>query len=315
VARRLDRSSRLLVVAAREAMAGAGEPFPWDRTTTGVSVGTFNAGTDALLEVLKPVFLGNPDEAPPAQFPSTVANAAASQLGILEKLEGPNLTFAEKPSGGLRALVAAASMLRSGRASAMVAGGVDEAQWLHAECLHRLGVLGIEGAPVWGEGAGALLLSCTELRPPRILLAGWGEGSTPCDPFRYPTRPESLVQAVVGALDRAELHPRDLDLVVSLANGSDQLAELELEALVTALQGSRPAVLAVSDRLGEGSFAGAVRVVVATQVLTGEYHPRWPAPAGLAAAGFPQFSTPPRSTLVTALTAGGSALAVVLRRP
>lgn len=317
VARRLDRPSRFFAVAAREALAGVGAPLPWDRLHTGVAAGTFNAGTDALLQVLEPVFLGNPDEAPPAQFPSTVANAAASQLGILEKLGGPNLTFAEKQAGGLRALLVAARLLKTGRAQAMIAGGVDEAQWLYSECLARLGALGdgSGSAPLWGEGAATLLLSRGRTPQPRAILAGWGEGSLPCDPFRYPSRPTPLIQAVEAALSSAKLTPDGLDMVVSLANGSPGLAALELEMLKKALSGRRPAAVAVTDRLGEGSFAATVRALVAALAVSGECLPRWPAPAHLAESGFSNLSKAPVNALVTAQAAGGSALAVVLSRP
>ena len=75
------------------------------------------------------------------QFPSTVANAPASQLAILEKLAGPNVTFAEKQVGGLRALIEAGRLLRHGRADAVIAAAVDEAHWLNAEGYERLGAL------------------------------------------------------------------------------------------------------------------------------------------------------------------------------
>lgn len=317
VARRLDRPSRLLAVAAREALAAAGDPLPWERMTVGVSAGTFNAGTDALLEVLKPVFLGHPGEAPPAQFPSTVANAAASQLGILEKLGGPNVTFAEKQAGGMRALLGAARMLRTARAAAVVAGGVDEAQWLHAECLQRLGVLGSGAgdAPVWGEGAAVLLLTCGHSPSCRAVIRGWGESSCPADPYRYPSDEGPLVRAIADALSRAELAPQDLDLVVSSANGSPELAALEARALCTTFAEDRPAALSITDRLGEGAFSAAVRALVAALAVSGECLPRWPAPPALADSGFSGLSAAPRAALVTAVAGGGSVLAIVVTRP
>ena len=317
VARRLDRPARLLAVAAREAMAAGGDPLPWARTHVGVSVGTFNAGTEALLEVLKEVFLGNPDEAPPAQFPSTVANAAASQLGILEKLTGPNLTFAEKQASGMRAIIEAARLLSSGRATAMVAGGVDEAQWLHAECLDRLGALGdgSGGAPLWGEGAAALLLARDNVVPAKVVLAGWGQASYPADPCRYPESPAPLVGAIGGALNRAGVDATSIDLVVSLADGAPRLAALEQSALLHVFASTRPAAVAVSDRLGEGAFASALRVVVAGLAVSGECLPAWEPPPHLADSGFRTLAATPETALVTAMAGGGSAIAVVLRHP
>lgn len=169
-ARRLDRPSRLLAVAAREALAGLGAPLPWPRERVGVAAGTWNAGTSALVEVLRAVFRGAPDEAPPAQFPSTVANAPASQLGILDGLAGPNLTFAEKQVGGLRAVAEGVRLLRHGRADAVLACGVDEADWLNAEGYARLGSLRGPGRPgmVLGEGAAVLALALSPDRDPSL---------------------------------------------------------------------------------------------------------------------------------------------------
>lgn len=317
VARRLDRPARLLAVAAREAMAAAGSPLPWARNHVGVSAGTFNAGTDALVAVLKEVFLGSPDEAPPAQFPSTVANAAASQLGILEQLAGPNLTFAEKQASGLRAIIEAARLLATGRTTAMVAGGVDEAQWLHAECLDRLGVLGngSGSASLWGEGAAALLLACDGAVPAKAVLAGWGQASWPADPCQYPETHAPLVGAIRGALDRAGVDATDIDLVVSLADGSPRLASVEQSALLQVFTATRPAALAVSDRLGQGGFASALRVLVAGLAVSGECQPAWGPPPHLADSGFRTLAEVPGTALITALAGGGSATAVVLRHP
>ena len=111
VARRLDRPARLLAVAAREALAPARRPAPWPRERIGVSAGTWNAGTSALVEVLRAVFLASPEEAPPPSSPPPWPTPRPASSGILEKLGGPNLTFAEKQVGGLRAIAEAGPLL------------------------------------------------------------------------------------------------------------------------------------------------------------------------------------------------------------
>ncbi len=317
VARRLDRPARLLAVAAHEALAPLGDPLPWPRERIGVSAATWSAGTSALLEVLRAVFLTSPEEAPPAQFPSTVANAPASQLGILEKLGGPSLTFAEKQAGGLRALAEAARALQCGRADAVLACGVDEADWINAEGYERLGALRKAGRPgmVLGEGAGVLALAREPGPAPLAVLAGWGSAGAQAPPHRYPTRPEALVHACREALERASLAPADVDLVVSLSNGIPALAALELEALRAVLGAHRPAAFSVADRLGEGAFSGTVRALLAAHLLAGTATIAWPAPEHLADAGFRAFSGKPRTALVAAAAGGGSAVALALTTP
>lgn len=314
LARRLDRPARLLAVAAREALSPLGENLPWPRGRVGVSAATGNAGTEALYQVLRAVFLAGPDEAPPMQFPSTVANAAASQLGILEKLTGPNLTFAEKQVGGLRALGEAGRLLAHGRADAVLAAAVDEAQWLNAESYDRLAVTRREGRPGFtlGEGAVVLLVSGEGGPAPLARIAGWASSSQPTATYRYPAKPDALVRAAEAALRQAGMAAGDVELVVSMANGSSALAALELATLTRLFPGHRPAALSLTDRLGEGSFASLLRVAVAVLAVAGQARPRWGAPPHLASAGFAAPADGARTALVTGVAGGGSAIAVVV---
>ncbi|MFN3412793.1 MAG: beta-ketoacyl synthase N-terminal-like domain-containing protein, partial [Thermoanaerobaculum sp.] len=264
VARRLDRPSRLLAVAAKEALSTLGAELPWPREQVGVCAGTWNAGTEALVEILKAVFTSGPEEAPPMHFPNSVANAAASQLGILEKLGGPNLTFFEKQASGLRAILEAKRFLENGRAQAMLAAGVDEAQWLNAECFQRLRSLRQPSGDglLLGEGAAVLLLTREQSA---VKIAGDGAAAWPTSPHRYPENPRALVSACHKALAEAGLAPAQVELVVSLANGSPALAQLEQAALLELFGTHRPAVLGgLAERLGEGGFSSALRVLAAT---------------------------------------------------
>jgi 3-oxoacyl-(acyl-carrier-protein) synthase len=313
VARRLDRPARLLAVAAREALAACATPVAPARS--GVAAATGNAGTDALFQVLRAVFTAGPGEAPPMQFPSTVANAPASQLGILEGLLGPNVTFAEKQVGGLRALVEGGRMLARGRADAVVAAAVDEAQWVNAEAYDRLRALRRPGRAglVLGEGAAALVVSRDPGAAPAVRVAGWASAASPSPTHAYPIEHLTLAGAIATALADAGLAPADLDLVVSMANGAPALDRLEAPALIEVLGSHRPAAFAVADRLGEGSFAGLLRVLAAALVLTGGARVAWAVPAHLAALGFPCLGAPPRTALVAGVAGGGSTIAVVLR--
>ena len=313
VARRLARSSRMLAVAALEALATIGDRLPWERERVGVTAGTWNAGTSALLEVLRSVFFASPDEAPPAQFPSTVANAPASQLGILEKLGGPNITFAEKQAGGLRAIAEAARMLVSRRADAVLACGVDEGDWLNAEAYSRLGALRTDGRDgmVLCEGAAALVLAPEPGPRPLAALAGWSSASSGAPPYAYPEDPAAIVRACATAIARAGLTPREIELVVGMANGIPKLAELELAALSQVFGPRRPAAIGAAERFGDGAAAGTLRAMIAALAVGGATTPAWGPPARLAGAGFPSVSGRERTALVCGLAGGGSALALV----
>jgi 3-oxoacyl-[acyl-carrier-protein] synthase II len=317
VARRLDRPARLLAVAAREALVPFAGSLPWPRDRIGVAAATGNAGTEALFQVLQTVFLAGPEEASPMQFPSTVANAAASQLGILEKLSGPNITFAEKQVGGLRALTEAGRLLRHRRADAVLAVAVDEAHWLNAEGYDRLRATRRAGRPGFVLGEGAVVLLVSGEPGPSLLarLAGWGSCSSAATTYRYPADAVAIVRACESALQTAGIAAGDVDLVVSMANGAPALAKLEQDALERLFTGRRPAALTVSDRLGEGSFASLARVAVAVLAVSGLVIPRWGAPDHLSAAGFAALDGRPGTALVAGVAAGGSAIAAVVTAP
>ncbi len=54
-----------------------------------------------------------------------MANAAASLAGLEHRFRGPNVTVSHKEASGLAAIVGAVDLIREGRASAIIAGGVD----------------------------------------------------------------------------------------------------------------------------------------------------------------------------------------------
>jgi len=317
VARRLDRAAGLLAVAAREALASLPAPLPWPGERVGVCAATWNAGTQALVEVLSAIFLAGPEEAPPAQFPSTVANAPASQLAILEKLGGPNLTFFEKQVGGLRVLSQAARLLSRRRAEAVLACGVDEAQWLNAESYDRLRVLRRPGATgmILAEGAATLVLAAEPAPPPLAWLAGWGSAGSPTPTHTYPTTVSALDAACRQALATAGVAPRDVDVYVSLANGLPALDELEIALVEGLFATPRPAAISITERMGDGAFASSLRALVATLLLAGQLRPRWSLPPHLASRSFHLPTARPATALVAGLAGGGSAVALLLAAP
>lgn len=314
VARRLDRASRLLSVACREALASAGKLGSKEKL--GITVGTWTAGTSPLVEILEAVFTLGPEQAPPMQFPNSVANAPASQVGILEGFAGANLTFYEKQAGGLRAIVEAYRFIKKGKLKMALAGGVDEAQWLNAEAFSRLRALKSPGRAglTLGEGAAVLLLTPVEAPSGNVVIVGAGGASLPCPSHLYPSDPTSLIIACQKALTEANLQAANVDLVVSLANGLDRLAYLETEAMMAVFGHHRPGVLGgLPERLGEGAFSSALRVVAAALVLSGYVQPTWWVPPHLRKQGFGPVPEQPRTALVTALAGGGSAVAAVLQ--
>ena len=89
----------------------------------------------------------DPTGAPALLFNSTVANAAASLVGLEFKLRGPNATVSYKEASGLAAIVSATEMIREGHASALAAGGVDAVYEIFFKAYDRFRVMSPAAAP------------------------------------------------------------------------------------------------------------------------------------------------------------------------
>lgn len=232
-ARRMDRSGRMAAVAASWALEDAGD-LGVDPERIGISVGSVHGGADALLEAHRALLERGADRVGPLAIPMSLANhpcaAAARALG----LRGPSAAPATACAAGSDAIGTALSMLREGRADAMIAGGADAplsplviAGYVKVGALtpsvrppleaSRPFDLGRDGF-VMGEGAGMLLLEEREhalARGARIYaeLAGYGSS---CD-AGHPTDPDATgagpARAMRLAIEDAGLTPADIGYV------------------------------------------------------------------------------------------------------
>src|SRR5215212_6830342 len=100
--RRMDRTGAYAVTAATLAIEDARQTRREDGVDdTGVMLGTWTAGGQATQDYLSALFRSGPSGAPALLFNSTVANAAASLVGLEFKLRGPNATVSYKEASGL----------------------------------------------------------------------------------------------------------------------------------------------------------------------------------------------------------------------
>jgi len=129
----LDTYSRYGFVAARVALEDAGiEMGDEGLDRVGVMLGTSfgcmeeNQRFDRY-EVVDGVVKG----ASPLVFKGTVDNAPAGWIAVAWKLGGPNATFVSGEGSALEALWSAEGLLRRGRASALLVGGVERFSDMH----------------------------------------------------------------------------------------------------------------------------------------------------------------------------------------
>ncbi len=339
VARRMSRPSRFAVAAARMAAADAGIDGGVGGPRTGVVMSTAFGAVESTEQILETVRLDGPLAASPFVFAESVANAAAGQIAIDAKAQGPNVTIVQREAGSVTAVGRGAALVTSGRCDRVIVGAVDEMPPVLHALLDRFGALARPGDTggeiarpfdraragfVAAEGAVVLILeredaahargarvrarlrafaSAFDVTAPRI---GWGHGHT------------ALGAAAARMLDRAGLTPPDIAVVISGASGAVAGDRLEALTLRETWGGSAlPPVLAPKAWVGQyggGHLAAAILAV-----------------GGAAFASTPGFSDvdpalgvrPHDGTrlpavspaLVTALASGGAAAWLVLEGP
>jgi 3-oxoacyl-[acyl-carrier-protein] synthase II len=337
--RRMSMPSKFAVAAARMALADAGLFGAAEGTSTAVVMSSALGATDFTERLLRTAMLEGPEAVSPFTFTESVANAAAAQIAIASRAQGPNLTIVQREAGILTAVGRGASEVAAGRTDRALVGGVEEMPPLmHAlldrlESLVRPGHAGGEVARPFdrrrsgflaAEGAAVLVLesedrarsrgatirarvrafgSAFDPSAPRI---GWGRGAA------------LLAQALRRVLDNAGLGPGDIGRIVSGASGSIAGDRLEAQTLKGVWQGAPlPPILApksVTGQYGGGFLASAVLAASEQEfAATAGFSEPDPELGVIPHGGGP---LPPADiTLVTSLASGGAASWLLLERP
>lgn len=337
--RRMDRTGAYAIAASSLAMDDARQARSNDGVDdSGVMLGTWTAGGQATQDYLSALFRTGPSGAPALLFNSTVANAAASLVGLEFKLRGPNATVSYKEASGLAAIVSATELIREGHASALAAGGVDAVYEIFFKAYDRFHVMSPAATPdaqvapfdesrsgfVLGEGGFMLWLEQGDGWQSRGASAhgeilGVGASSAAVSLNAWPDASVPLVRTMRLALDDAGLAPGDVNVVYASANATPALDRVEAEAL-SALFGSESCVVtSLKGSLGESGASGSAACIAA--LLCGRAG-RVPPIAGIAkpdaAARMLRLAVatvdaPGPIALVNSFASGGALFSVVLR--
>jgi 3-oxoacyl-(acyl-carrier-protein) synthase len=281
--RRMDMTSQYAIAAASQALAAARIPCgdePQDMT--GVAVGTYTGGGSRTEEFLEGLFRLGPIGAPALLFNATVANVAASLVGLELKFRGPNITISHKEVSGLTAAAHAVDLLRGGQARTIVTAGVDALYPLFFRVHDHFGVLSrANGHPegsrpfdatrngfVLGEGAYASVFE------PEDVARGRGApvlaevlaiecGGSRAGVNQWPDRPGDIARVMRRAIEAAGLTPPAIDVVYASANSSPGLDAVEAAAIGEVFGPGGPVVTSVKGALGEASASGTASLVAA----------------------------------------------------
>ena len=343
--RPIDRTSRLLLVAAGQALAGSGLIDAATQRTqreTGLVLGTTFCSVRTIAEFDRRNLQLGPSYASPFDFANSVINAAAGQTAIWYGLRGLNSTISAGSASGLAAVGYAVDQIRGGRATALLAGGAEELCFESFFGHYQAGRLC--GSPAGrgdggefpipfaarrngfalAEGAALVTLEAAEAAAERgapVLaeVLGHGSGFDPLGTEASGVR--AVARAVRIALEDAGLAASDLDAWSAGANGSvdgDRREALGVAAALGARAAELP-VTAIKSMLGEALGAsGGLQIVALLGTLRDGVLPGIP---GLERADadfpFPQAGAaarrvPVRHALITSLSADGHAWALIL---
>ena len=223
--RRLDRTGVYAMAATKLAREDAdASVLDGGDDSIGVVLGTSTAGGQSTQLFLEALFRSGPMGAPALLFDSTVGNSAASLVALDFKLRGPNLTLSHKEASGLSAIVTAVDLLREGRASALIAGGVEAIYETVFKAHDRFKVMsperkfsrrlspfdGERNGWVMGEGGFALWLEpddgSNRVRRGEILGVAASSAAVPLN--TWPDQPEPLCARCVRRWRMPVLFPR-----------------------------------------------------------------------------------------------------------
>lgn len=300
-ARRLSRVSRLTVVASRLALHDAGLG---GGAELGLVLGTEFGDLQSTAAFADGFLTAGPSGLSALLFPNTVMNVMAAAAAIAVAAQGPSLTLNARMVAGELAVARAAAMIAAGRASTLLAGGVDEHVPLMSQTLVELGA----GAEARGEGASFLVLEAPEsarARGARIRGEIVGVASRTLRARPHGVGRLAASRAVPVALAEAGLDAGAIGWVYASLGGDPARDAWQERVLDDALAPHQPSRASLRARLGEHAAVGVLSVAAAA--WTARWGRRPADEAGREGSG------PRRCGLVHGLARGGTEVALVVR--
>jgi 3-oxoacyl-[acyl-carrier-protein] synthase II len=293
-ARRTDRFAQLAMAASDEALAqaaGQGElPAAPERTACVLATGV--GGLLSLEEDIETLRLRGPEMVSPLGVPRLMGNAAAAMVAMRHGVRGESYGLVAACASGAQAIGAAARMLYSGEADAVIAGGADSrttrftgAAYSLMGATSRLGIsrpfdVRRDGF-VPGEGAGILILErydTAQARGATILGEILGYGASSDAHHLTAPHPEGrgAVQAMRAALAHAGIAPQDVDYINAHGTSTPLNDRTETMAIKEVFGEHAHAMPVSSVKGGIGHLqgaAGAAEVVVTLLALRARVAP------------------------------------------
>ena len=290
--RRVDRATRLALLAAEEAVADA--RLDLDAAAAervGVVIGTSIGGIETLLDGHDVLRERGARRLSPFLVPMTLPNMTAGYVSMQWGFRGPIACPVGACASGAQALGAAARLIERGDADVVIAGGTDATVLpLVIAGFAAMRALSMRNDDptrasrpfdrdrdgfVVGEGAGILVLESEAFArargaPLRAVLLGYGEAADATHPATPPEDAHGARRAIERALADADLAPRDVDAVNAHATSTpagDRSEAMALRAVFGAHTDALP-VSATKSMTGHLlGAAGAVEAIFSVRAL------------------------------------------------
>jgi 3-oxoacyl-[acyl-carrier-protein] synthase II len=283
----VDRGTRMLLLAIREALAQAGRSGMEgiDALVIGTSAGAMPLG-EAYFENARHAPGRIPSQLSRAEHyqPQRQMNSIADEFGW----RGPVIIVSNACASGANAIGWAADMIRSGRCKRVLAGGFDALARLVFAGFDSLRALAPSGIPrpfdaqrdglALGEGAAVMLLEAEDARQSAALgdVAGY---STATD-LHHLTQPDpegkAAIRTMTSACAQAGVSPAHIGYINSHGTGTPFNDVAEASA-IAAWAGDAVSTIPVSStKSAMGHLlggAGAVEAVICLMALRGQWLP------------------------------------------
>jgi len=285
----LDRSTQLLASATALALADAQLPVQsTHELEIGLAVGTAFGSLESISGFDQEALKEGPRYVNPMAFPKTVINSPAGHTAIKFGLTGLNATISAGCVSSLQAINYAVDCIQSEQADILLAGGVEELCLASYVGFYKMRLLsgtrhGQEEkvAPfdtyrdglILGEGAALLALEELEHAQARNAkvygeIIGFGNAHDAYHAYRYNPEGAGATQAMLLALQDAELEPREVDYICANANGSQTGDKMEAQSIkkVFGEYASQVAISSIKSMVGEslgasGAFQAAASIL------------------------------------------------------